>query len=68
MENQMEWLAENAHWIFSGIGVFVLSFLIGLLLKNRRRKTIVQKQRAGKGSVNVQSAGDINIGVRNDRK
>lgn len=29
----MEWIIENKHWIFSGIGVLALSIIIGLLRK-----------------------------------
>lgn len=60
----MQWMFDNMEWIFSGIGVFALSLIAGFFIKNRG--TTKQSQKAGDRSTNYQSAGDINIGNKND--
>jgi len=62
VSEKMEWFLENREWIFSGIGVFILSLLLGILIKNKYTNKIVQKQKSGKDSTNIQAARDINIG------
>lgn len=57
----MNWLSNNYSWIFSGIGVFVISIIIGLFIK-RRKKKFTQYQKSGKNSINLQSKGDITFG------
>jgi len=53
----MEWIINNKEWIFSGIGVFIISLLLTKLFK----KSHIQKQKSGKNSTNYQASGDINI-------
>ncbi|OEE57649.1 hypothetical protein [Vibrio splendidus] len=50
---------ENVDWVFSGIGVFVLTLFF---VKNG----VTKKQRAGKKSNNYMAEGDINIGKKDD--
>ena len=60
------WIVENRTWVFSGIGVSTILILIGFL---RRSTTgIRQKQRGGDHSVNVQSAGPIDLHQNNPGK
>lgn len=54
----MEWIIANKEWVFSGIGVFAISLIIGITLRHKH----VQKQRSGANSRNLQSGRDINIG------
>ena len=57
----MEWIIQNKNWIFSGIGVFILSLILGSIAKRAYRKTFIQKktQKSGKNlidhSVSIQS-------------
>ncbi|OOE86794.1 hypothetical protein [Salinivibrio sharmensis] len=60
----MSWLLENKEWVFSGIGVSVLIFLLSLFRKN---PSSTQIQKSGDNSTNYQSGGDINIGNKNDK-
>jgi len=62
VSEKMEWFLENREWIFSGIGVFILSLLLGILIKNKYANKTVQKQKSGKDSTNIQATRDINIG------
>lgn len=60
----MEWIIENKDWIFSGIGVLLISLVAGLFAK--RHKSSKQTQMSGSNSTNYQSGRDINIGIKND--
>ena len=54
-----QWILENKEWLFSGIGVIAIGFLIRLIAKNA--STSKQVQKAGKNSENYQAGRDINI-------
>lgn len=66
----MEWIINNKEWIFSGIGVTIISLVIGWLLKNKLRlsnetQTIEKTkmtQKSGKNSVNIQIKGNCSNG------
>jgi len=60
----MQWIIENKDWIFSGIGVFIISLVIGLFAKKYTSSKQIQK--SGANSTNYQSGRDINIGARDD--
>jgi hypothetical protein len=64
-EYSMQWIIDNKEWVFSGVGVFVLSLVITFFIK--KGKSTKQTQKSGKNSTNYQSAGDINIGTNNDK-
>jgi len=55
----MQWIIDNKEWIFSGIGIFILSIIAGLFIK--RKSFLKQSQKSGKNSTNYQAGGDINI-------
>lgn len=58
----MQWLINNREWVFSGIGVFILTLIISFLFK--KKSAISQIQQSGDNSTNYQAAQDINIGVK----
>ena len=57
MNNVFEWIEKNAYWIFDGIGVIVITGILGIIFKRKKNKeksiNIVQK--GGKNSVNIQN-------------
>ncbi|MDD4528221.1 MAG: hypothetical protein PHF25_09395 [Candidatus Margulisbacteria bacterium] len=54
MEKILDFFSNNYEWIFSGIGVFIISlFLI--------RKYKGQKQKVGNNSVGIQAGRDVKI-------
>ena len=57
MSSIFDWIWENAYWIFDGIGVIVITGILGVIFKKRKNKekniSIVQK--GGKNSVNIQN-------------
>ncbi|CAJ1853081.1 hypothetical protein [Aeromonas jandaei] len=61
LERFVKLFLDNVEWIFSGIGVFILTLFF---VKNG----ISKKQSAGKNSNNYMADGDINIGAKDDNK
>jgi hypothetical protein len=57
----MNWIINNTEWIFSGIGVAIISFIIGLFLKNKSTKKLTMKQKSGNNSTNIQVGGNCNV-------
>ncbi len=65
MSSIFEWIGKNAYWIFDGIGVIVVTWILGIMFKKRKNKekniSIIQK--GGENSVNIQNN---NIGSGNN--
>ena len=66
----MELLNHNKEWIFSGIGVFIMSTTLSIMIwywkSSNREKSFWQK--GGDNSNIYQAGGDINIGIDNHKK
>ena len=60
----MKWIIDNKDWIFSGVGIFIITLVIGFFVK--KQSSTKQIQKSGSKSTNYQSGGDINIGKKND--
>lgn len=54
----MKWLIENVDWIFSGIGILVLSTIGGFIFKKNQSQ---QKIEAGNNSVNIQGSSNVKV-------
>lgn len=61
MEQISDFFSSNYEWIFSGIGVFVISFFI-------IKKSKIQKQKLGDNSTGIQAGRDVNIKKSNSEK
>ena len=61
----MEWITNNIEWIFSGVGVLVISIIFHFLKKNNH--TISQNQKSGSESTNIQVAGNVEIHKKNNK-
>lgn len=59
----MNWLIQNKEWLFSGLGVGLLSIIAGILFKEKSRMS----QKSGKNSKNYQAGANINIGNKDDK-
>lgn len=64
----MNWIIENADWMFSGIGVAILGALVGLFVKKKLNDKNSQTINAGNNSTNIQGGENVsvNIGGKND--
>jgi hypothetical protein len=56
MEDFVNWLSDNANWIFSGIGTTIVGFIIGWVTKGYH---VSQSQRSGDNSSNIQVGRDL---------
>lgn len=60
----IQWILNNKTWIFSGIGLLILSWLFQFLFKSFKHKnqgSIILKQRAKSGTKVLQAGRDINL-------
>lgn len=60
----MQWIIDNKDWIFSGVGIFIITLIIGVFA--RKQSSSKQTQKSGSSSNNYQSGRDINIGTVDD--
>lgn len=64
MKQAIEWIVDNKEWIFSGIGIVVLSIVANALLRvfyKGKEPFPSQRINSGKNSNNYQAARDIQI-------
>lgn len=59
----IDWLIKNKEWFFSGLGVTIISIVVGLIF--REKSSLSQK--SGNNSINYQAGESINIGNNNDK-
>jgi len=52
----MQWFVDNKEWLFSGIGVFVLSLFVAFVVSRKRRAQLSQEP--GDLSLIYQTGGD----------
>jgi len=57
----IEYLLENKEWMFSGIGVAVISWLLF-----RNSNSLNMSQKSGKNSTNVQAGGNFTMNKKDD--
>ena len=60
----MQWIIDNKDWIFSGAGIFIISIVVGVIVKNKSSSKQIQK--SGSNSANYQAGKNINIGKNDD--
>ena len=53
---------DNKEWLFSGIGIAVIT-LIGRFFFKKRQAASTQSIHAGDGSTNIQSGGDVKVTI-----
>lgn len=56
----MNWVVENAEWLFSGVAVAIPIAIVGWIYSSRESK---QVQKGGENSTNIQVGGDLNVGA-----
>lgn len=52
----IDWLIANKEWVFSGIGIAIISWFF-----NRKSDNQKQVQKSGKNSINIQVGNSLNI-------
>lgn len=57
------WIIANKEWFFGGAGIAIPLAILGWVFFNNKAG---QKQRSGRGSVNIQVGGNLRIGKDKD--
>ena len=61
----MNWIINNYQWFFSGLGTFMISIFISIIIRKKSsksiKKKIVQSQKTGDNSINFQAGRDVKI-------
>lgn len=56
----MTWIVDSKEWLFSGIGVAIIT-LIGRFLYKQRQTSLSQTIKSGDKSTNLQAGGNVNL-------
>lgn len=67
LNTAISWLKENKAWLFSGIGVLILSGLVRLLFR-RKSAASSQKLESGDNSINIQAGGNVHTNIPSSDK
>lgn len=63
MVNNLKWIMENADWLFSGLGVTILTALGGIFVKKKLDNKNSQTINSGNNSTNIQGGGNVNVNI-----
>ena len=59
----IDWVIENVQWIFSGIGVAIITAVVGFAIRRKRAGIPSQQIRSAEGSTNIQAGGDVRLSI-----
>lgn len=62
----IDWFSNNKEWVFSGVGITVLS-LISHFFYKQKPPSSQQQIKSGNNSVNIQIGRDINIDAKSEK-
>lgn len=62
MDEFVAWVIENKAWLFSGVGVVVIAWVVRLIL-GKTYASSAQTIRSSDSSTNVQAGRDVRIGT-----
>lgn len=63
LEAMCAWVVDNKEWLFSGVGVVLVSW-VGRILFKRMQTSSTQIIRSGDRSNNVQAGRDVSMGTK----
>jgi hypothetical protein len=55
----LDWILENKEWLFSGVGIVMISSVLGIIFKSKKSPN--QNIEAGNGSNNVQGGKNVTV-------
>lgn len=62
MDVIVTFLIDNKEWLFSGVGIVVITLICQFFFK-KRQAAATQSIQAGDGSTNIQSGGDVKVTI-----
>jgi len=63
----MEWIIQNKEWLFSGIGVLVISTILGTIIRIKSGEKTHQNIQSGNNSNNVQAGKNVNVSIGGEK-
>ncbi|MDV6345586.1 hypothetical protein [Nitrosomonas sp. Is37] len=66
MDDLLSWIIAEKQWLFSGVGLVVLTGIIRVIYKGRQAASS-QNIRSGNNSMNIQAGRDIKINSKPKR-
>lgn len=63
MERILAWVIDNKEWLFSGVGLVVVAWVVRLIFKKTYASS-TQTIRSGDSSTSIQAGRDIYIGIK----
>lgn len=61
----IDWIISNREWVFSGVGVAVVTAVLSLIRKKQdKNKDATKTATAGANSMIIQSEGNVTIGSK----
>lgn len=67
MKSLLGWIIQNKEWIFSGIGVAIITLLSRVFIKNKANKINRQKIKSGDSSTNIQGVERVDVSISKDK-
>jgi hypothetical protein len=64
----LQWIIDNASWIFSGVGIVIFMGLGYLVKRYLERGSQGQNQSADHGSLAIQAGRDVQLGKNNKKE
>lgn len=62
MDVIITFIIDNKEWLFSGVGIVVITLICRFFFK-KRQAAPAQSIQSGDGSTNIQSGGDVSINI-----
>jgi len=63
LEEFVGWVIDNKQWLFSGVGLVVIAWVVRLIFRKRYASS-TQTIRSGDSSTNVQAGRDVSVGTK----
>ncbi|WP_339292725.1 hypothetical protein MKY48_08640 [Paenibacillus sp. FSL W8-0187] len=59
----IDWIFNNKEWVFSGVGISIISLITFFLKKGKEKSNSSQTITSGNNSYNIQGGSDVNITI-----
>ena len=60
MDELIKWVGNNKEWLFSGVGVVVVAWIVRIVYRKKQISSY-QNIRSGRNSTNIQAGRDVKI-------
>ncbi len=67
MHQILDWVVQNKQWLFSGVGIVIVSWL-GRLIYRRAQSSSVQTIHSGRNSINVVAGKNAYVSTAREKR